>query len=260
MENLVLYTKTYSGDLNRISILIDSIKKYNVDKISYYISVPSREYKLFENNIDTSYVNLVTDESIVNTDGLDGWKSQQIVKSSFWKLGICKNYVCIDSDSQFIRPFGVSDFMYDDETPYTVMHEHKEFFEWCDISNLSFDPKESFMADRQRVMDLFDRKGVYFDFGPSPIIWSSKVWESLENVYTKPNNLTFTQLIQSIPSEFTWYGEFLLYDETIKIIPRGPLFKVFHYKEQYDEFVRNTNVDNLSKHYLGIVIQSNWNR
>lgn len=260
MKKLVLYTKTYSGDLQRLSILIDSIKKYNVDNIPYYISVPSNEYNLFKNNIDTDYVNLVIDENIINTDGLNGWMSQQIVKSSFWKLGICENYVCIDSDSQFIRPFTIKDFMYNEETPYTVMHEHKEFFEWCDTSNLPFDPKESFMVDRQRVMDLFDRKGVCFDFGPSPTIWSSKVWESLENVYIKPNNLTFNQLIQIIPSEFTWYGEFLLFDDTIKIIPRGPLFKVFHYKEQYDEFVTKSTIENLSKHYLGVVIQSNWNR
>lgn len=260
MKKLVLYTKTYSGDLQRLSILIDSIKKYNVDNIPYYISVPSNEYNLFKKNIDADYVNLVIDENIINTDGLNGWKSQQIVKSSFWKLGICENYVCIDSDSQFIRPFTIKDFMYNEETPYTVMHEHKEFFEWCDTSNLPFDPKESFMADRQRVMDLFDRKGVYFDFGPSPTIWSSKVWKSLENIYIKPNNLTFNQLIETIPSEFTWYGEFLLFDETIKIIPRGPLFKVFHYKEQYDEFVTKSTIENLSKHYLGVVIQSNWNR
>lgn len=258
MHKIVLYCKTYDKDLNRVIALIDSVKKFNKENIPFYISIPKKDEQLFKNNIDTDYVRVVFDEDIFDING-QSWHSQQIVKSNFWKLDICENYVCIDSDSQFIRPFGVSDFMYDDETPYTVMHEHKEFFEWCDTSNLPFDPKESFMTDRQRVMDLFDRKGVYFDFGPSPTVWSSKVWKSLENVYIKPNNLTFTQLIQIIPSEFTWYGEFLLFDKTIKIIPRGPLFKVFHYKQQYDEFFSKSNVDNLKKHYLGVVIQSNWN-
>lgn len=258
MYEIVLYCKTYHKDLNRVISLVDSVKKYNRENIPFYISIPKKDEQLFKNSIDTSYVNIVFDEDIFDTNG-QSWHNQQIVKSNFWKLNLCKNYVCIDADSYFIRPFSVSDFMYDNKTPYTVMHEHKEFFEWCDTSNLSFDPKEIFVAERQRVMDLFNRKGIHFDFGPSPTIWSSKVWKSLENVYIRPNNFTFTQLIQTVPSEFTWYGEFLLFDETIKIIPRGPLFKVFHYKEQYDEFISKSNIDNLKKHYLGVVLQSNWN-
>jgi hypothetical protein len=258
MENIVLYTKTYSGDLDRVNKLIESVKKYNKDNLSYYISVPKSEFKLFQTNIDSNYVTIITDEEIIETNEINGWKSQQIIKSNFWKLNLCKNYVCIDSDSEFIKPFSTDDFMFDEETPYTVIHEHKEFFEWCDTSDLTFDPKHSFMSDRQRIMDLFDRTGVYLDFGPSPVIWSSKVWKSLENSYIKSNNLEFKSLIDYVPSEFSWYGEFLLFDNTIKIIPRGPLFKVFHYKQQYDEFIKKSNIENLSKHYMGVVIQSNW--
>ena len=59
-----------------------------------------------------------------------GWESQQIVKSSFWKLNLCKNYMMIDSDSYFIKEFTCDDFLYDDETPYTVMHEQKDLFSY----------------------------------------------------------------------------------------------------------------------------------
>ncbi len=40
-----------------------------------------------------------------------GWESQQIVKSSFWKLNVCENYLMIDSDSYFIKDFGVEGAM-----------------------------------------------------------------------------------------------------------------------------------------------------
>jgi hypothetical protein len=33
--------------------------------------------------------------------------------------------------------------------------------------------------------------------------------------YIKPNNLTFTDLLTANGSEFTWYGEWLLYSQQL---------------------------------------------
>jgi hypothetical protein len=261
MSKLVLYTKSYSGDLERLKISIESIKKFNKDNIPYYVSVPSAELNLFKNNIDCSYVNLVSDDDIypVHTQN---WNTQQIVKSNFWKLGLCENYVCIDSDGYFIRPFGLEDFMYDHNTPYTVMHEQKELFSWTSANShlLGFDPKQSFKVDRQTVMDVFDRSGRCYDFGPVPVIWSNKVWKSLEENYTQVNELTFDQLIAYSPSEFTWYGEALLAFKAIEIYPIEPLFKVFHFHQQLIEYKQqNITEDMIAQNYMGIVLQSNFN-
>ena len=46
-----------------------------------------------------------------------------MVKSEFWRLGLCQNYLVIDSDSWFIRPFGRDDFLYEGDQPYTVINE-----------------------------------------------------------------------------------------------------------------------------------------
>ena len=81
-------------------------------------------------------------------------------------------------------------------------------------------------------MDLFGRKGVVYDFGPDPIIWSTKVWKSLFENYIKVNNLTFADLIKFDPSEFTWYGEWLLHSKEIRLMPREEIFKNYHYKHQ----------------------------
>jgi hypothetical protein len=255
MHKFVLYCKSYNRDLDRVKLLLNSVEKYNKDNIPFYLSVPKNDIGLFKSNL-TSEVNIVADEEIY-----EGWIQQQIVKSNFWKLKESENYLCIDSDSYFIKPFEVGDFMYDEYTPYTVMHEQKEFFSWVALhpNLLGFDPKESFESDRKTIMQVFERLGRCYDFGPSPIIWSFKVWKDLDEKYIQPNNLTFEKLLEYSPSEFTWYGESLLRFRSIDIMPIEPIFKVFHYLQQFQEY-KNLGVSEeaIAKNYMGIVMQSNF--
>jgi hypothetical protein len=256
MKDIVLFCKSYRNDLGRILELINSINQFNTDNISFYLSVPKNDYNIFKDNINTNEVNLLNDEDIYQSS-LPGYLSQQVIKSNFWRLGECYNYLCLDSDSKFIKPFTKNDFMFNDEIPYTVCHQQKQLFEWS-TKKLSFDPQEGFKQDRQKVMDVFGRNGIYYDFGPSPTIWSSKVWEYLDEVYTKPNKLTFNNLIEYCASEFSWYGEALL-SMGFPIYPLEPLFKVYHYKEQYIEDKQHgITTNDLTKNYLGIILQSNW--
>ena len=260
VNKIVLYTKTFSRDLDRLLVSIESVKKFNKDNIPFYISVPSTELSLFNNKVDTEYVHIVADEDIYSVNE-QSWKTQQIVKSNFWKLGVCENYVMMDSDSYFIKDFHTSDFMYNDTTPYTVMHEQKDLFEWTGKfkTMLGFDPYNSFVEDRKKIMDVFERTGRIYDFGPGPIIWSAKVWKSLEENYMQPNDLTFSQMIEYCPSEFTWYGEYLLVDRPIDIVPIEPMFKFFHFAQQYQMFKQmGYTEDDFKSVYLGIVMQSNW--
>lgn len=261
MNKIVLYCKSYIGDLGRVQILLDSIVRYNVNKIPFYISCPRADMAEFKKYLGDAYYTLIDDESIYEDVQGNGWNSQQIVKSSFWKLELCENYLILDSDSYFIKHFYVSDFIAPDGEPYTVMHEQKELFGWsCNKEReLGFDPIKSFKECRKPIMDIFGRaSGRYYDFGPSPVIWSCDVWRSLDNDYMKPNKLRFSDLIRMVPSEFSWYGEYLLAMNR-KIYPIEPLFKVFHYKKQYidhKEMMGYTESE-ISKVYMGIIMQSN---
>ena len=102
MDDIVLYCKSYSPDVFRVKILVDSINKYNSDNIPFYISVPNSDIKVFKETLGNN-INIIPDEDIDSNNG--GWIGQQIIKSQFWKLNLCKNYLCLDSDSEFIRPF-----------------------------------------------------------------------------------------------------------------------------------------------------------
>jgi hypothetical protein len=265
MHKLVLYCKSYDKDVHRAKTLLDSITKYNADRIPFYISVPEKDVELFESVLGVDNYTLITDQSIdVNNSG---WKGQQIVKGQFWKLGLCENYVCIDSDCFFIKSFYVSDFMFDEDTPYTICHEYKHFFEFFQkhpfISSnepMTFDPRESFLKEREHIMGLFGRKGVVYDFGPGPTIWSCKVWKSFNDNFIELNKTTFADLIFLNGSEFTWYGEWLLYSQDIRLMPKGPLFKNYHYPSQY-EFDKHYqySLEKISQLYLGVGIQSIYN-
>jgi hypothetical protein len=140
------------------------------------------------------------------------------------------------------------------------MHEQKDLFEWSSKYKdlIGHNPKNGFIEDRKKIMQAFDRKGRYFDFGPGPVIWSTKVWEGL-NQLLNHNNKTFTDLIVHTASEFSWYGEFLLKYRVIDIVPIEPLFKFFHFQPQYN-FYKNLGYseNDFSENYMGIVMQSNW--
>lgn len=261
MNNIMLYCKSYNNDVQRAKVLLESVNIFNKDKIPFYISVPSEDVQLFKNVIGTENYTLLTDEEVCGENFEQSWVTQQTIKSSFWKLGICHNYIMIDSDSYFIKPFYQKDFIVDEENhiPYTVIHEQKDLFSWTarNTDVLGFDPQKSFAECRDPIQQLFDRKGRLYDFGPGPIIWSCAVWKSLEEKYLKPNNITFSDLIHSVHSEFTWYGEWLLTDKTIPIWPIEPIFKFFHYMQEYQDFKnRGYTLEHWKKNYLGVVMQS----
>jgi len=263
VEKFVIYCKSYRNDLQRVKVLSESIEKYNVENIPFYISCPKEDYAIFKESLPSS-VNIITDEDIVGKTYIQNWHVQQIIKSQFWKYSKVKNYLCIDSDSYFIKPFYYDDFMVDDETPYTVIHQQKNLFQWTArySRELGFDPQTGFNKMREKIgKRLFGRTfKVNYDFGPNTVIWSSKVWDCLEENYIKPNNLTFEQLIMYEASEFTWYGECLLSFRPIELYPIEPLFLVFHYPLQLKQFYdQGYTEQDIAKCYLGLTMTSNWN-
>ena len=185
---------------------------------------------------------------------------QQVVKSEFWRLDIAENFLIIDSDSYFIKDFTVSDFMFNEDTPYTIMNEGRHQLDWAArAGNNRF--IRNYHELREKALGLFGRVGPHFDFAPTPMICSSKVWRAMFEKVAKPVGESFYDQIVRFPCETQWYGEFLLNDQTISIIPREPLFKVWAFEDQWKEGVSLGETDEvLSRNYLGVIDQSYWSR
>jgi hypothetical protein len=269
MKSLVLYCKSYRTDLRRIRRLAETVRRYNTESLPFYVSAPKADMALFGEHLQDLNVHLLADEEIIAAspridstqfDLLPGRISQQVVKSEFWRLGTSEAYVCLDSDALFIRPFGKSDFMAPNGTPYTMMDEAHDLLE--DAMHQKRERiVEAYNGEADLVQQMFGRLGRRYSFGPFPLVWHRAVWQSLEKHYFVPNAMSFVDAIARAPIESRWYGEALLAYQAIPLLPCQALFKVYHYAWQFDRDRRaGMHIDQLSKLYIGVIYQSAWER
>lgn len=269
MPSLCLYCKSFNTDLKRVVRLADSIVRFNAERLPFVVSVPRAELPLFREHLAEKEVMLIADEEIVRANarldagsvaGLPGHISQQIVKSEFWRLGLSDAYLCLDSDSVFIRPFRTDEFMSADGTPYTVMTEAHELL-FDAMSRGKPVVIDNFRREARQIQDLFGREGKAYSFGPMPMVWHRAVWESLESEYLLPHGMTFADAIERAPLESRWYGEALLRFRAMDLRPCEPFFKVYHYAWQLDkDRRRHIGAEQLTQLYSGVIYQSSWER
>lgn len=266
---IVLYCKSYKGDVKRTQRLAISIDKFNEENIPFYVSVPRSDIDLFKKFLENCSAEIIEDETIISKnpriqqgkiDLLHGNLSQQIVKSEFWRLGISDSYLCLDSDSIFIRPFNKSHFIAEDNTPYTVIDEGREILDVA-LSVGKTAVLENFYRESRQFQKIFNRTGRCYSFGPNPLIWSRFVWESLEREYLTPKGMSIYDAVLEAPIDNNWYGESLLRFKAIPLIPCQPLFKVYHYAWQMDKDTRaKIGLPELAQLYGGVIYQSAWDR
>ncbi len=267
MNDIVLYCKSYHKDFLRLKRLLASIEQFNTDAIPFYISTPASDKAVLEEVLGAQGYVWVADELIVSANpkadlqkyqAMLGGLSQQIVKSEFWRLGFAENYLCLDSDCVFIRPFYQHDFLAIDKTPYTVLHQNKEFFQMA--SNRGhLKVERDLRAEAERVKALFGRTGPNYYCAPAPFIWSARVWESLDRNLLEPNGKTLWDFISPQYPETLIYGEALMKFKAIPLLAIEPLFRTYHYEWQYFVMRRlGETKEKVAQHYLGIIYQSAW--
>jgi hypothetical protein len=266
-HHFAIFCKTYSRDFLRVKRLLNSIEQFNQDQIPVYISTPLAEKKLFEEVVGPGKAIWLADEDIIYAnprvprgvhEGHSGYLIQAMVRPEFWRLGLAKNYLCIDSDSQFIKNFYLSDFLDHDGIPFTVLHQNKDLLSMAANRGKS-KVIQNFHAECLKIKKIFNRNGPDYSYMPSPFIWSSDVWKSLDEQFLMPQNKTIWDVVSRDVVEYLWYGEALLAYQAIPLRPIEPLFRVYHYDWQYYAFKRQgENLEKVSKNYLGVIYQSNW--
>jgi hypothetical protein len=267
MEKVVLYCKSYRRDFNRLLRLARSIEKHNSDRIPFYVSVSADDHALFLPSAQLLGFTLIKDEDIISCNEridsrrfktLPGYLQQQIVKAEFWRLKLCENYLCIDSDSEFLRDFLREDFISPEGQPYSVIHEEHGLMEELIVRGKT-DKLQSYFNDASNVQTELSRTGRTYSFGPTPVLWSAAVWSDLDENFFKSQKMSILDAIVKIPSELRWYGEALLKYQSIPMLPIEPLFKVLHYHWQNSKWLKKMlKSPYFNKLYLGVIYQSNW--
>lgn len=265
-----IYIGTSKRDIIQYKYLINSINAYNIDNIPVFTCVNDDDLDLFKEEFKLHNITFLKDSDVYKTEVRNPWYKQQLIKMNFWRTNLLDIMIQIDSDSFFIKNFYKTDFLVDDNIPYTILHENKELKEFFTKNNLfnsnfedngDFKTNQGFSDNSSRIREILNTTFIKaeYDYGHPPCIWSNQIWKYLHDNYIEPNNLTYEQILDYANSEQQWYGELLLGTNLFPIFPRENMFKTFHYKENYTDYIKENNtLKNIKYNYLGICLQSNW--
>lgn len=259
-----MFCKTYSGDIKRVSLMIESFNQYNVDRLTLILSVPEKEVMLF-NHFKSETIDIISDESYAGKYFTDkklhnlpvGYINQEICKLSFWKSKIAKNYLCLDSDLLFIRDFHEYDFMADKNTPFTILvmdkdlaiekHYHRFWLE-----------RQRFIANIYAKVGLKDRR---YRTCHGMQVLNATVLKSLQNDFMKQHKYSYADLIAIAPFEFTWYNVWFQKCGLVREVAVEPFFKTFHMRIEYTlSRLRKLTPEDYAYSYVGIILNSNWDK
>jgi len=265
------FLKTYINDIKYVERLLKSFDRFNSDNIKMVLMCPKSDTlqfkKLVSNNSNISIYEeeiltefLIDEEEfkrISNSSSL-GYLNQSILKLCFWELGIFENYFCIDSEFVFIKDFYLDDFMFDQSIPYTTLIEDNEWKVHSRFYDYDFISREESLNEIKDFLKI-TKKHYLTVHGNST--FSSTVLKNLKIQILDNKNLSYKDLIRISPYEFSWYNFFLQQTNSIRIIVREPVLKVFINPYQYNEYLlKRIKIDDLKKGYLGYLINSNFSR
>lgn len=264
MTNFGILVKSYAYDFEYAKRLLISINRHNVEKIPVYLVVPTSDVELFREFEDSGVFVLAEslfDAHLTTVDiaGLSaGYLNQEVIKLCFWELGLLDNYLCMDSDAEFIRDFFVSDFMADQDTPYTFLTEDSE---------LRVEPgyfAEHWAGREVLLRRIYECVGVEDDrilTVHGHAVFSSAVLLSFRDKFLLPRGWDYLDALQVSPYEPTWYNAWLMKDHTIPIIMREPIIKTFHNgTQQLDYLLRGVTESDVARGYAAVVVNSNYSR
>jgi hypothetical protein len=145
-----------------------------------------------------------------------------------------------------------------DNNPYTVIYQNKEFFQLA-INRNHTKVVDNLQLEGDRVKALFARSGPNYYCPCPPFIWSAKVWRSLDEQFLLPKGITFWDISTEAHPETLLYLEALLQFKAIPLYPIEQLFRIYYYDWHFYLLKRlGESQEKLTKNYLGLIYQSNW--
>ncbi|MBU0730875.1 MAG: hypothetical protein KKE17_01535 [Proteobacteria bacterium] len=273
MHELVLFCKSYDRDMLRARRMADSVMRFNSDKIPLILSVPEKDLKAFQKCFANIPCSFYTDESILAESAKKNGPLpkiypqhllQQLIKLEFWQLGLCENYLWIDSDSYFLKDFGKNEFFHESGTPYIFQKEYNPEEELKRMAYVPSKIRERRIHDDETLILKFQKyfgnsKPLLKFASAMPIMWSVAVLESFNNDHLKNIGKNIYEFLNDYPCETQIYGEYLHASKIIPIHPRPFLFKTFLYADDfYISQMQGESEYSIAKNYHGICMQSNW--
>ncbi|MDI1290214.1 MAG: DUF6492 family protein [bacterium] len=256
--------KSHAPDLPYVERLLASCRRHNRSEIPVYLVVPDADLPTFarvEGYVtallaDSQFADHLTETGVAGFSA--GYINQEIIKLCFWESGLADNYLCLDSDAEFIRDFTRADFMADERTPYTFVSEdarlqaEPEYYRdhWVHRDpRLRLIQAEIGMAD-DRLLTVHGQA-----------VFSAAVLRSFRDDFLATRSWDYVDALAIAPYEPTWYSLWLQQSQAMAIIMREPIFKTFHNAAQHIDFLLAgiTRAD-AARGYVGVIVNSNYSR
>ena len=165
--------------------------------------------------------------------------------------------MCIDSDTIFIKDFSRDDFFYDETTPYIVLVQDKDLHSKNYYINFAKERKYFI----KKIFDFVGCEDSRLRTSHNGQIFSHKILCSFRDDFMKKRNLSYIDLLEISPFEFTWYNAYFQKVSLIKEVAIEPFFKMYHTKAEYIlDRLSGNNISNLKNEYLGYILNSNWSK
>jgi hypothetical protein len=264
MTELALLIKSYSPDFEYAKRLMNSINAHNKDSLPVFLVAPASDVSTFQVMAGAN-AEVLSEELFAShlvheeTAGFSpGYINQEIVKLSFWELGLCDNYFCVDSDAVFIRDFTRADFMARPGVPFTFLTEDRALHV---EPGYYADTWINRMKSLQKIRAEIDYQGRWLLTVHGHAVFSATVLKSFVNDFLRPRGWDYKDALAISPYEPTWYNTWLLHTGVIEIVPREPIVKTFHNSIQHlDYLLREVTTEDLARGYVAAVVNSNYSR
>lgn len=263
-EPLGLMLKTYRDDLPYAVRLIESFRRYNTEGLPMFVVAAADELAELAGLAGPDVI--LIDQALLGGHFSDhrvhgnsvGYVNQEIVKLSFWELGLLANYVCVDSELVFVRAFGRRDFMVDEETPYTFLSEDAELRVEPDYHSMYWQRRAEMLGELSSLLELEEPRLLTIH---GMAVLSSTVLGSLKEDFLDPRAWSYVDALEFCPYEFSWYNFWLQKTHVIPLVMREPVFKTIHSASQHLEYgLKGVTTTDIARGYVGVVVNSGYSR
>ena len=125
-EPIGIFCKSFVEDFSRLRRMLDSMARFNVERIPFALSLPAQDIAAFRERFPDADFQVAADHELTGfrQDAIGGWHYQQMVKLCCDRTGVAENLFVVDSDFYFIRPFRRAEFLDRDGTAFLRASPH----------------------------------------------------------------------------------------------------------------------------------------
>lgn len=261
--------KTHGRDLDYFLRCIESIRRFNQDRLPVYVVVPDNERSCFEKHTQLRNGEVVISQETFcefpqGHDNLLGRKVDSTLAQAYASrlafAHICEeeNYFTIDSDFVFIRPFSVTDFIDQRGNPYWIAED------WHELQVEDFYYQRYWKTRSEYSVRIAEWMG-HEQASPfnvhGGVIINCETMLDLHSSVLAPRDLFYADLVAMAPYEFLWYDQWVFHKDTNHGQRRSELVKYIHHQGQHLTMrILGVSEVSLSRFHIGLNLNSNWSR